>query len=68
MVNMKEEVEINIKKIRFLFIKFLMLIFINYIVWVMRMKIVIKVNKVWEIIDFRSKYKEKNNIVIVLLF
>lgn len=68
MVDIKDEYEFGNKEVRFLFIKFLMLIFINYTVWVMRMKIALKVYKVWEVIDFGNKFEEKNNLVIVFLF
>lgn len=68
MANMKEEAETNTKKNRPSSIKFSMLTSTNYTVWAMRMKIAIKVNKVWETIDPRSKHKEKNNIAIALLF
>ena len=40
----------------------------NYTVWAMRMKIALKVNKVWETIDPGSKAEEKNNMAIALLF
>ena len=34
----------------------------------MRMKIALKVNKVWEAIDLGSKAEEKNDMAIALLF
>ena len=40
----------------------------NYTVWAMRMKIALKVNKVWETIDPGNKHEEKNNMTIALLF
>lgn len=40
----------------------------NYTVWSMRMKIALKVNKVWETIEPGTKDEEKNNIAIALLF
>ncbi|XP_019087687.1 PREDICTED: uncharacterized protein LOC109127454 [Camelina sativa] len=49
-------------------IKCLMLSSSNYIVWSMRMKIALKVNKVWETIDPNTKDEEKNNMAIALLF
>lgn len=64
----KDESVTKNKNDGFFFIKFLMFILFNYIVWVMRMKIVFKVNKVWEVIDFGNKIEEKNDMVIVLIF
>ena len=49
-------------------IKLPMLTSTNYTVWAMRMKIALKVNKVWETIDPGSKTEEKNNMAIALLF
>ena len=40
----------------------------NYTVWAMRMKIALKVNKVWETIDPANKVEEKNDIAIALVF
>lgn len=40
----------------------------NYTVWSMRMKIALKVNKVWEAIDPGTKNEVKNNLAIALLF
>lgn len=40
----------------------------NYTVWSMRMKIALKVNKVWETIDSGTKDEEKNNMAVALLF
>lgn len=46
-----------------------MLSLINYIVWVIRMKIVLKVYKVWEVIEGEEIIEgDKNNMIIVLLF
>lgn len=42
----------------------------NYTVWAMRMKIALKVHKVWEVIETESEMTdaEKNNMAIALLF
>jgi len=48
-------------------IKFPMLNSSNYTVWTMRMKIALKINKVWEAIDPGNKHEEKNNMAIALL-
>ena len=40
----------------------------NYTVWAMRMKIALKVHKVWETIDPGNKTEEKINMAIALLF
>lgn len=42
----------------------------NYTVWAMRMKIALKVHKVWEVIETELEMTdaEKNNMAIVLLF
>lgn len=49
-------------------IKFPMLSSSNYTVWAMRMKIALKVNKVWKTIEPGSKAEDKNNLAIALLF
>lgn len=49
-------------------IKFPMLSSSNYMVWAMRMKIALKVNKVWKTIEPGSKAEDKNNLAIALLF
>lgn len=49
-------------------IKFPFLNSSNYTVWAMRMKIALKVNKVWETIDPGKKTEDKNNMAIALLF
>ena len=49
-------------------INFPMLSSSNYTVWTMRMKIALKVNKVWGTIDPGSKHEEKNNMATALLF
>ena len=49
-------------------IKFPMLTTSNYTVWAMKMKIALKVNKVWEAIDPGNKHEEKNNMAIALIF
>lgn len=40
----------------------------NYTVWSIRMKVNLKVNKVWETIEPGEKNEEKNNMAIALLF
>lgn len=42
----------------------------NYTVWAMKMKITLKVHKVWEVIETETvpTDSEKNNMAIVLLF
>lgn len=40
----------------------------NYTVWAMKMKIELKVTKVWEVIEPGSKSKEKSDLAIALLF
>lgn len=40
----------------------------NYTVWAMRMKIALKVHKVWDTVDPGNKDEEKNNMAIALLF
>ncbi|XP_048611726.1 uncharacterized protein LOC125586006 [Brassica napus] len=65
----KDEVEITTKVAgSSSSIKFPMLTNTNYTVWAMRMKIALKVNKVWETIDPGYKTEEKNNLAIALLF
>lgn len=49
-------------------VKCLMLNSANYTVWAMRMKIALKVNKVWETIEPGNKNDENNNMAITLLF
>ena len=49
-------------------VKFPMLTSSNYTVWSMRMKIALKVCKVWETIDPGNKDEEKNNMAIAFLF
>ena len=49
-------------------IKFPMLTTTNYTVWAMRMKIALKVNKVWEAIDPGAKTEGKNDLAIALIF
>ena len=48
-------------------VKFPMLTTTNYTVWAMRMKIALKVNKVWEAIDPGDKTEEKNDLAIALI-
>lgn len=40
----------------------------NYTVWVMKMKILLKINKVWDMIEKEEIDDEKNNMAIRLLF
>lgn len=40
----------------------------NYTVWAMRMKILLKVHKVWDIIETEAVDDEKNNMAMALLF
>ena len=68
MVDIKEESETSNKKNGSSSIKFPMLTSTNYTVWAMRMKIALKVNKVWESIDPGNKDEEKNDVAIALLF
>ena len=68
MVDIKEESETSNKKNGSSSIKFPMLTSANYTVWAMRMKIALKVNKVWESIDPGNKDEEKNDVAIALLF
>ena len=49
-------------------IKCLMLTATNYTVWAMRMKITLKVHKVWEVIESESTEIDKNNMATALLF
>ena len=49
-------------------IKCLMLTSSNYTVWAMRMKILLKVHKVWEVIETESADGDKNDMATALLF
>ena len=40
----------------------------NYTVWAMRMKLLLKVHKVWEIIETEVADDEKSNIAMALIF
>ena len=40
----------------------------NYTVWAMRMKILLRVHKVWEIIETEMVDDEKSNMAMALLF
>ncbi|CAM8944369.1 unnamed protein product [Rhodiola kirilowii] len=64
----KEGSELKPKKIGPSSIKCPMLNFSNYTVWSMRMKVALKVNKVWETIEPGTKDEEKNDMAIALLF
>ena len=68
MADVKDEPETSNKETGPSSIKFSMLTSSNYTVWVMRMKIALKVNKVWETIDHGNKHEEKNNMAIALIF
>ncbi|XP_076908568.1 uncharacterized protein LOC143565495 [Bidens hawaiensis] len=45
-----------------------MLTVTNYIVWAMRIKVVLKVRKVWDTIGLGLLYDEKNDLTIARLF
>lgn len=64
----KDELVVRSKDVGASSVKLPMLNSSNYTVWVMRMKIALKVSKVWEAIDPRSKAEDKNNMAIALLF
>ncbi|KAG7569396.1 hypothetical protein ISN45_Aa04g021180 [Arabidopsis thaliana x Arabidopsis arenosa] len=49
-------------------IKCPMLTSTNYTVWAMRMRILLRVNKVWEVIEESSNNEEKNDMATALLF
>ena len=68
MEEVKEETTMKTKEGGPSSIKFPMLTSSNYTVWAMRMKIALKVNKVWETIDPGTKTEEKNYLAIALLF
>ena len=40
----------------------------NYTVWAMRMKVFLRVHKVWEAIEPRTAEEEKNDVATALLF
>lgn len=56
------------KEISMASIKCPMLNTINYTVWAMRMKVALKVHKVWDTIDPGSDDEEKNDVARALLF
>lgn len=64
----EEIVETKLKETGPSSIKCPMLTAANYTVWSMRMKIALKVNKLWETIEHGSKDEDKNNMAIALLF
>ena len=68
MSDIKDEVETPSKEAGPSSIKLPMLNASNYTVWAMRIKIALKVHKVWETIDPGNKHEEKNNMAIALLF
>lgn len=45
-----------------------MLNYTNYTVWTVKMKILLKVHKVWKFIETESAESEKNDMAIALLF
>ena len=49
-------------------LKCLMLTSSNYTVWAMRMKILLKVHKVWDVIETESADSDKNDMATTLLF
>lgn len=67
-MDVKDETETSNKETGPSSIKFPMLSSSNYIVWAMRMRIALKVNKVWETIDPGNKHEEKENMAIALIF
>ena len=68
MADDKDTIDMTIKETKPSSIKFPMLNSSNYTVWAMRMKVALKVNKVWETIEPGSKHEEKNNMAIALMF
>lgn len=66
MAEVKEETTAS-KEVGPTSIKFLMLTTSNYTVWCMRMKVALKVSKVWETIDPGTKDENKNNMAIAFL-
>ena len=40
----------------------------NYTVWAMRMRILLRVHKVWEIVETEARDDAKNDMAMVLLF
>jgi len=45
-----------------------MLSSVNYTVWAIRMKILLKVHKVWEIVEVETTESDKNDMAIALIF
>ena len=68
MNDVKEESEMNVKEDGPSSNRFPVLRSMNYTVWAMKIKIALKVNKVWEAIDPCNKIEEKNNMAIALIF
>ncbi|KAL1219421.1 Retrovirus-related Pol polyprotein from transposon TNT 1-94 [Cardamine amara subsp. amara] len=64
----KDVAEINSKETGPSSIRCPMLTNTNYTVWSMRMKVALKLHKVWETIEPGTKDEEKNNMTIALLF
>lgn len=60
--------EINSKESGSLSARCPMLNNVNHTVWAIRMKVMLKVHKVWETIDHGIKDEDKNNMAIALLF
>ena len=48
--------------------KFPMLNSTNYTVWAIRVKVLLKLHKVWDVIETESDDAEKNNVAIAVLF
>ena len=46
----------------------LMLMAMNYTVWAIRIKVLLKVHKVWETVENESDDSEKNNMATALIF
>ena len=67
MADIKEEI-VTTKDTGPATIKFPMLTSSNYTIWLMRMKIALKVSEVWETIDPGTKDEKKNNMAIAFLF
>ena len=68
MSDTKDDLVLSTKDVGATSVKLPMLTSSNYTVWAMRMKIALKVSKVWETIDPGSKAEDKNNMAIALLF
>lgn len=67
MSDVKDEVGIGSKDGGTSSVKLPMLNSTNYTVWAMKMKIALRVHKVWEAVDPGSKTEDKNNMAIALI-